>query len=77
LGGNALECFGFDAAVMADIAARIGPAPADVLGSHDVDAALIEHFDLRSGYSKAPVVVDPDVLATALDEEIAGLVASA
>jgi hypothetical protein len=77
LGGNAIQCFGFDEAVMTGIAARIGPEPTDVLGAHDVDPALVEHFDLRSGYSKAPAVVDPDALTTALDEEIADLVASA
>jgi predicted TIM-barrel fold metal-dependent hydrolase len=74
LGGNAIRCFGFDEAVMAETAARIGPAPADVLGEHEIDTSLIEHFDLRSGYRKAPVTVDTGALATALDEELDGLV---
>jgi hypothetical protein len=73
LGENAIKCFGFDRASMADIATRIGPRPADVLGRHQVDPKLIEHFDLRSGYSKLPADVDPAALSTSLDAELVGL----
>lgn len=74
LGGNAIECFGFDKTVMAETAARIGPMPGDVLGDFQVDEGLIEHFDLRSGYRKPAVAIDADALASSLDEEIRGLV---
>jgi predicted TIM-barrel fold metal-dependent hydrolase len=73
LGENAIECYGFDRAAMAEIAARIGPEPADVLGRHPVDPALVEHFDLRSGYGKLPAEVDPEALTAALDRELSGL----
>jgi predicted TIM-barrel fold metal-dependent hydrolase len=75
LGENAIECYGFDREKMAAIAARIGPEPADVLGEHRVDSTLIEHFDLRSGYSKPPVVVDAEPLTAIINEDLAGLAA--
>ena len=61
-GRTQFDCYGFDRNEMIQIAARVGPRASDVLGYHSVDRALVEHFDLRSGYSKPPVVVDPDPL---------------
>jgi predicted TIM-barrel fold metal-dependent hydrolase len=76
LGENAMACYGFDSATMATVAARIGPAPEQLLGQHPVDAVLVEHFDLRSGYSKPAVVVDAGGLGSALDEDLGGLSAA-
>jgi predicted TIM-barrel fold metal-dependent hydrolase len=73
LGENAIECYGFDHAKMKKIAERIGPKPEAVLGQHYVDPRLIEHFDLRSGYSKPPIDVDAEALALTLDEDVRGL----
>jgi hypothetical protein len=73
LGENAVECYGFDRAKMTEIATRIGPNPADVLGQHPVDTGLIEHFDLRSGYRKPPVIIEPAPLTAELNEVLAGL----
>jgi hypothetical protein len=72
LGENAIECFRFDRVKMSALATRIGPDPADVLGHHEVDPNLIEHFDLRSGYSKLAAVIDPAALTTLLDQELVG-----
>jgi predicted TIM-barrel fold metal-dependent hydrolase len=77
LGENAIECYGFDRHKMAELAERIGPKPEDVLGRHPVDTALVEHFDLRSGYSKPPVVVDAEPLTAALDEDLVGIAVTA
>jgi predicted TIM-barrel fold metal-dependent hydrolase len=73
LGENAITCFGFDRKEMTRIAARIGPEANDVLGDYAVDASLVEHFDLRSGYSKPPVVVDVGPLTAAMNEDLAGI----
>jgi predicted TIM-barrel fold metal-dependent hydrolase len=70
LGANAIDCFGFDRGKLEAVAARIGPDPADVLGTHGVDPALVEHFDLRSGYSKPPVVVDPTSLIETMNTDL-------
>jgi predicted TIM-barrel fold metal-dependent hydrolase len=76
LGENAIECFGFDRDKMAEVAARIGPKPADLLGDHDVDPALIEHFHLRSGYGAAAVNIDNDALGRMVDKQLAQLAAT-
>jgi hypothetical protein len=73
LGENAIECFGFDRQKMAAIAKRIGPAPESVIGHHAVDPALIAHFDLRSGYSKPPAVIDPAPLMASLNQDLVGV----
>jgi predicted TIM-barrel fold metal-dependent hydrolase len=52
LGDNAIRAFGLDQARLDEIAAKLGPAVADVLGDRTVDPALIEHFSARGGYLK-------------------------
>jgi predicted TIM-barrel fold metal-dependent hydrolase len=76
LGENAIECFGLDRDKLAQVAARIGLRPADVLGDFHVDPALIEHFHLRSGYSGPATVVDMNALLRTADEDLAQLVAT-
>jgi predicted TIM-barrel fold metal-dependent hydrolase len=76
LGENAIECFGFDRATMTKVAARIGPKPEAVLGDHNVDPALIEHFHLRAGYNGPAKKIDTDVLSQLLDENLTQLEAS-
>jgi predicted TIM-barrel fold metal-dependent hydrolase len=75
LGENAVECFGLDRTKMAELAARIGPKPEDVLGQHPVAPALIEHFHVRSGYSKPVTEIDAELLTQAIDDDLSQMVA--
>ncbi len=55
LGGNAIRFFGLDVATLDATAERIGPSLERITGgAHDIDPALIAHFDARSGYLKPP-----------------------
>jgi predicted TIM-barrel fold metal-dependent hydrolase len=74
LGETAIACYGFDGSKMASIAERIGPMPADVLGDgHQVTPRLIETFHNRSGYAKAPELVDTDALDAWVRADAEGL----
>jgi hypothetical protein len=68
LGENAIDLFGFDRTRLEQVAAAVGPLPADVLGAHPVDPRLIAHFDARSGFHKPP---DPALDGWGLDEMLA------
>jgi hypothetical protein len=70
LGENALRCYGFDRAKVEEIARRIGPAPSDVLGSFDVDPALLESFHQRAGLRRPAELADPDAITRLLDEDL-------
>ncbi|HEX5587887.1 MAG TPA: amidohydrolase family protein [Acidimicrobiia bacterium] len=70
LGENAIRAYGLDGAHLADVAARIGPAP-DLLDGADVDEALVEHFHQRSGFNRPADPVDLDELGRALDADLA------
>lgn len=70
LGENALRCYGFDRAKVEEIARRIGPAPSDVLGSFDVDPALLESFHQRAGLRRPAELADPEAIARLLDEDL-------
>jgi predicted TIM-barrel fold metal-dependent hydrolase len=58
LGENAIECYGLDRGVLANVAQRIGPTPADIADGHAVEPLLIEDFHERSGYASPAEVVD-------------------
>ncbi len=63
LGENAVACLGIDPAPLYDVAQRIGPRPADILNpTRDVDPALIENFNKRSGFTKPREDVDPTAI---------------
>jgi predicted TIM-barrel fold metal-dependent hydrolase len=52
LGENAIRFLGLDRDRLAAVAARVGPAVADVMDGAEVAPELVENFDLRSGYLK-------------------------
>jgi predicted TIM-barrel fold metal-dependent hydrolase len=76
LGENAIDCFGLDRDKLAQVAARIGLKPADVLGNHSVDPAIIEHFQMRSGYGGPATEIDVELLAQTADKDLAELAAT-
>jgi predicted TIM-barrel fold metal-dependent hydrolase len=76
LGENAIEFYGLDRALLADAAERVGPLPAEVLGTHEVDPRKVEHFHKRSGYSRPAEEVDLSVIDAALDEDLKSLAVS-
>jgi hypothetical protein len=48
-----MQFFGFDPVRMKEVAARIGPTPAEVLVDEpDVDPRKTDHFHVRSGFNK-------------------------
>jgi hypothetical protein len=71
LGENAIRCYRLDRAALAEVAARIGPRPDDVLGSGSpVDPRRIADFDTRAAYCRAPEQVDTEVLGQGFDRDI-------
>jgi hypothetical protein len=53
LGGNAVRFFGIDTAEVGRMAELVGPTVDQLTGGlEDVPRALIEHFNVRSGYLK-------------------------
>jgi predicted TIM-barrel fold metal-dependent hydrolase len=77
LGENAIRIYGFDKKVLEKVAARIGPAPEDVLGDFHVDERLLANFDLRSGFLKPAQPLDIPDIDFKLSEDFAGVGASA
>jgi predicted TIM-barrel fold metal-dependent hydrolase len=73
LGENAIECYGFDRATLATIAADICPSVEEVLGEHQVDPRIVDHFDVRAGYRREAERVDTDAITNALDEDVLSL----
>jgi predicted TIM-barrel fold metal-dependent hydrolase len=52
LGENAIRFLGLDREPLAAIAGRVGPSIDDIVGGSDMDPALEQHLDDRSGYLK-------------------------
>ena len=52
LGENVIRFAGLDRRHLAEIASRVGPTVEEITSGPPVDAALIEHFQLRGGYLK-------------------------
>ena len=80
LGENAIDFYDLDRDHLADIAARIGPEPSEVLGEvgdHVVDERLVEHFHKRGGFSRPADPVDTDAIAVAFRADLAGVGAAA
>jgi predicted TIM-barrel fold metal-dependent hydrolase len=74
LGENAIECFGLDRGMLTRLADRIGFTPQDVLGGHhQVDPALLDHFDVRAGYKQPVSEPDPATLTRTIDADLAQL----
>ena len=74
LGEQAIEVFGFDRKLLAKVAERIGPSPADVLGGgFNVDQRLLEAFHVRAGMLRGPDPVDTDLLENFLRQDLAAV----
>ena len=69
---NAVAAYGLDGTALAAVAERIGPS-ADLLGQGEADAALVDHFDQRSGYRRAAEAVDTAAIDAVLDRDLAVL----
>jgi predicted TIM-barrel fold metal-dependent hydrolase len=74
LGGNAIDAYGLDAAMLTDVAERIGPS-ADLLGQGPADDDLVRHFHQRSGYSRGADPVDLDELSQVVADDLASVAA--
>lgn len=70
LGGNAIEFFGLDRNRLDEIAARIGPKPADLLDEHPLDPRKLASFDRRGGYNKPAQEINLVQLAEMLVEDL-------
>jgi len=71
LGENAIEFFGLDAKVLREVAARVAVPFSDVTTNQPVDPDLLAHFDRRSGYRKAPEVIDEAELTRLINQDLA------
>jgi len=75
LGGNAIRCYGLDAAALAPLARRVGPTLASLSDGSAVDPMVVREFDKRGGFLKdAPPLVESalaDILDAAL-QPVAG-----
>ncbi len=72
LGENAVRCYGLDATSVDAIAARVGPAVADILGDYDIDAQLLDEFEKRGGYAKPAPELLPEVLDEIMESALVG-----
>jgi predicted TIM-barrel fold metal-dependent hydrolase len=76
LADNAIRAYNLDRSKLEPIAAKIGPEPADVLGTHDVDEVLLEAFDKRAGLRRPAEEADRDSIVELLDEDLTAVGAS-
>lgn len=53
LGENAIRFYNLDESVIDEVANRVGPLPTEVLGSHEVDPVIVEHFANTQGTRKS------------------------
>jgi predicted TIM-barrel fold metal-dependent hydrolase len=71
LGENAIRCYRLDRDALAEIAARIGPRPDEVLGvGRPVDPRRLADFDTRAAYRRPAEHVDIDALDRGFTEDI-------
>jgi predicted TIM-barrel fold metal-dependent hydrolase len=75
LGENAIDVYGLDRARLAEVAARIGPRPSDIVG-HEIDDALLGDFNRRNRIEAPPDPVDLGAIDQALDDDLALVPAS-
>jgi hypothetical protein len=68
LGENAVTFYGLDRPKLVEIAEKIGPLPSEVLGGgYDINPAVLENFNMRSGYDRSYEEVDLAALAAVTD----------
>lgn len=75
LGENAIAFYGLDRGMLQEVAAKVGPLPGAVLGDHEVDPRIIDHFDKRNGLRKNPTF-DSDWLAATFSADTSAIVTS-
>lgn len=73
LGGTVAEFYDLPVERLQQVADRIGPSPADVLGDHEVDEDLLHYFHRRSGYLRPADPVYPEEIDAALEPDLADL----
>jgi predicted TIM-barrel fold metal-dependent hydrolase len=76
MGGNAIRFYRLPEAALATVASAIGPEIGDILGDHQVDEALVAHFQKRAGYLRSADPVWDDEIDQALDPDLAPLLSS-
>jgi predicted TIM-barrel fold metal-dependent hydrolase len=72
LGDNAIRCYGLDAAVIGEIAQRVGPPVEEILADPHVDDRLLHEFDRRGGFTKQPEPLVTAALDQIMDQALAG-----
>jgi predicted TIM-barrel fold metal-dependent hydrolase len=77
LGENALEFYKLPKSHLADVAERIGPTAADILGEHNVPEQLVQHFHRRAGYLRSADPVFEDELEAIVEPDLLGASAAA
>lgn len=76
LGENAARIYGFDLDHLRPLAERFGPAPAELLGEHQVAPELIENFRWRADFLGRPYHYDAAAIDPIMDEDERALAAS-
>ncbi len=71
LGENAVRCYNLDRSRLLEIAAKVGPDPAQLFKSQKpVDSRIIDHFQTRAGFNDNAEAVDTELLDIAVGEDL-------
>jgi hypothetical protein len=66
-----IDCYDLDRSKLHSIAAKIGPEVSDILGEHDVDPRIVEHFHVRGGYRKSYERIDTQARGDLFERDLA------
>ena len=77
LGENAIRFFDLDRAHLDEIASRIGPTAADVLGGSEVDERVLQSLNRRAGYLKPVEQIETTPIDERLEPDFVSVGASA
>ena len=69
LGENAARVYGFDLAILAPLAERLGPAPSDLLGEHSVSEDIVDNLSWRANFFGRPYRYDASAIDAIMDED--------
>ncbi|MCU1360951.1 MAG: putative amidohydrolase, partial [Ilumatobacteraceae bacterium] len=74
LADNAIRAYNLDRAPLEAIAARIGPNPADVLGTFTVEESLLDQFHKRAGLRRPAEMADISTVQELWNEDLRAVV---